>query len=667
MDIHRFNVLTATLLLLTMNATFANTSSNIIRTNTSEGIFFENDFIQWRHDKETGWLDGAFVKNGTGKNLIVTPLKTAILCFDEQKYCPVPLEPMGSTSVKWLEDGVIIRYRLGSTWLAGQGTTSAVDVKHEIHYTPLGTANHCVTLSCQEKIPHIFSVQILSMGLADHFDMLTWRPTLEAGVGIWAQNNTPAWRALHGGKRQSDMQAYNSKRLPLSFLVMKRGCEGIEFSLGSDLDEWNAYRTAEKPSCQEFQFAYDHAMHGYRLFVAPYNLRFDGILSGTRSFHFQLALPHVRKQMAPLRLAGKIPFGASGGRPFEQRWPTANELTKMAEHGYEILRVHNDADSFRNGIFWRDADYPPYPPDEMEKMNKCLEEVHRLGMRAVPYFSLKELHPDVKEFQLFANLWARRDETDGPLLYTRYPGGIWGVQMCLKSDWYAKRLQTIQEVLEKHPFDGVYFDWCMALECFGKNHADSWHWDYPEFIQLLEQIRKICPPHAEIYLHTSNVPSLVTENLATLLLTEEVAFSSINPEMFTPHVHFMNTTSRQICNMLPAETPSEDLTRLAMCALLHHATVADASDPFQKFYKTNLPWMKTVTKYTSHHAPGEGWGGVDSPTAGMAYYENDDEVLLVFANLSEKAQLIHWNLLPLGWTGETTLPPLQITTAIRRK
>ena len=239
--------------------------------------------------------------------------------------------------------------------------------------------------------------------------------------------------------------------------------------------------------------------------------------------------------------------------------------------------------------------------------------------------------------------------------------------MCLKSEWYKKRLDTIIQVLENHPFDGIYFDWCMALECFNDEHCGYWHWDNSEFVKLLTEVRQHCGDRSEFYLHTSNVPSMISENIATQLLTDEVAFPEIGPQMFTPHVHFLNTAPRQICDMLPAGHSEQEVQQLAMCALLHHATVATTSVAAQKLYADNRSWIGEVTKYRKHHAPGEGWGGINSESAGMAYYENDEEVLMVFANISGEARNVNWEIAPLGWNGTITLPPMQMVTLKRPK
>jgi hypothetical protein len=235
--------------------------------------------------------------------------------------------------------------------------------------------------------------------------------------------------------------------------------------------------------------------------------------------------------------------------------------------------------------------------------------------------------------------------------------------MCLKSGWYKKRLDTIRTTISNHKFDGIYFDWCMGLECFGKNHCDYWHWDGDEFIDLLVETRKLCGKEGEMYLHTSNVPSLVSENLATILLTEEVEFPAINPQMFTPHVHFLNTASRQICEMLPPTATATQRKQLALCTLLHHATVVSVEPPYKEVYGANLYWMDTVEKYTRHHAPGEGWTETSDERVGYAYYENEQgERLDVFANMAEEPLTVQWKATRDGRSGEITVPALSIVT-----
>ncbi len=62
------------------------------------------------------------------------------------------------------------------------------------------------------------------------------------------------------------------------------------------------------------------------------------------------------------------------------------------------MHLHNDGDVHRDGLFWRDGSYPPYPPAEMKKMDQVIATIYRHGMKTAPYFSNHELRQSTEEF-----------------------------------------------------------------------------------------------------------------------------------------------------------------------------------------------------------------------------------------------------------------------------
>ena len=184
---------------------------------------------------------------------------------------------------------------------------------------------------------------------------------------------------------------------------------------------------------------------------------------------------------------------------------------------------------------------------------------------------------------------------------------------------------------------------------------------------MLKWTRELVGPDGEIYLHMTHVPLLVAENMATLLLTEESVQPVINATMFTPHVNFMNTAPRSVCNMLENRTP-ENNRKVAMAALLHHASVAIKDDATIGLYKENREWMEAVTQYERHHAPGEGYTSADNPNVGVSFYESrDGSSMAVLANLSTEIVTVKYacdgKYAKQG--GTVTLKPLEMK-AIRK-
>ncbi len=60
-----------------------------------------------------------------------------------------------------------------------------------------------------------------------------------------------------------------------------------------------------------------------------------------------------------------------------------------------------------DGPFWHDSCYPTYDRENKKKMDWVIEQIHKRGMKIVPYFSLKELHPDAPEYKKFSEKWKR--------------------------------------------------------------------------------------------------------------------------------------------------------------------------------------------------------------------------------------------------------------------
>jgi hypothetical protein len=253
--------------------------------------------------------------------------------------------------------------------------------------------------------------------------------------------------------------------------------------------------------------------------------------------------------------------------------------------------------------------------------------------------------------------------------------GVFGAQMCLKSGWFQKRLETISEVLSKHPFQGVYYDWCTGSECVHEAHAKGRHWDNDKLLELLEWSHQQVGAAGEVYLHLTGTPCLAAENLASLVLTEESGYGLITPLMFTPHVHFLNNAPRQICNMLGTAANPDNIRRLLLCSILHHATVSSKETQFLDFY--GEPWMRNLGHYRRHSAPGEGKCHCTNENLGFALYWNNHEALAVFANISSETVTSDWqaeaqklpdNLIPQKFLeGKVTLAPLELQTKIIRR
>ena len=461
-----------------------------------------------------------------------------------------------------------------------------------------------------------------------------------------------------------------SAYLPASVLIFARGLEGIELALEDDLHNWD-YFGSKFAGRQQTYVNFSRVRRAYEIRICPLDCYHAGqSIEGDYTFDFRMSLPFVRQNITPLRPCASGLF--YNNRGFAKRWPSKDDVSAWQKAGVTMMRLHNDGNSFNNDIFWRDAAYPPYPLPEMAKMDEFLANAKAAGISVVPYFSCKEFHPDAAGFKEHAEEWSRLIDVDDTMIVNYCKGGVFGAQMCLESGWLQKRKDSIDEVLCKHAFNGVYYDWCTGFECVHEKHAKGRHWDNDKLLELLEWSYQRAGDDGEVYLHLTGTPSLAAENLASLVLTEESGYGLISPLMFTPHVHFLNNAPRQICNMLGTVANEDNNRRLLLCSILHHATVSTKEQQFLDFY--GEPWMQTLGKYRRHTAPGEGKCHTADENVGLGLYWNEGEILAVFANITKETVTTAWhidaaklldNAIPQqSLEGKITLRPLELQTKI---
>lgn len=582
-----------------------------------EEVFFENEYIRWIHDKNSGQLTGAVVKNGSGENLLAAPLLYSIICQEEGGNVDYTA---GAKSEKVIfgENSVITE----SPFVSPEGAVlPGAKLRHTIEYGNFGEAVHTLELTADKPIDDITAFRPVIFGVTSAIDQLGVRRRLDGGRGYWSFNPC-TWQHLSGGRKHSDAIPLLENHLPVSMTFLRSGCEALQFELEDNISAWELF-----PGYQEIVMIYDAEKKSYSIRCAAFSDLINETVEVPLCLKFRLSLPFVRKNIVPLRRASTMLYFRRG---FADRWPTEEDFKYMKKSGIDLLRLHCDGDSFNNGIYWRATIYPPFPEEEMKKMTECLENAHKYGIHVVPYFSLKEFHSDAPDYPANWELWGRKGFQDSRVR----TNGTFGAVMCLETDWKYKRRNSIAEVMSKHPFDGIYYDWCAGLECDNRAHGTAPHWDNDELLEHIKWTVENFKTAPERYLHLTHVSSLAVENAATMIITEELKFPELGPEMFSPHVHFLNIAPRQICDMIPKSTDIQK-RKLAMAALLHHATVSSNLEVFMDFY-ASLDWLDEVEQYTAHTAPGEGMVSCSDSDVGISAYWNDSEAMIVCANFNEE-------------------------------
>ncbi len=656
-----------------MPRSFAATPAPLACRREGDLIIVENAYIRWEHDlAQGGELSGAFVKNGTNTNLLVAPQTTSLCTWVRggwRQYHAYDTSHSPATDVELsTDDDGSATLRFASVCTDAEGETLlGVRVRHTIRFSPNGAATHTLEIEVDHDID-LGHVRIGTLALRDDFDRLAVRACSQASWAVELQNPCQ-WFDLVHAKSRTDLPAYRSRFLPLSMLFVKNGIEAIEMALGDDLASWDNLGTVF-PGLAQGSVCEQRNPWRYEAVFAPLDSPRAGniVKAGVHRIAYRLSLPFVRESIVPLALAGGL---LKHGGPFEDRWPSADEFQTLADAGVELLRVHNDGDVYGNGIFWRDAAYPPYPPAEMAKMDKALADAAAAGIDVVPYFSCKEWHPDAAGFAAKGESCARRVVTGEKFMETFFGTSLFGIQMCLESDWWRVRRDTIDQVLSNHAFKGMYYDWCMGLECINADHGGGHrHWDNDRLLDLVEWSRARAGADGRLYLHMTNVPSLAIENLGDMILVEESEYFEIFPEMFTPQVHFLNIAPRSICVMIPraSETPGK-MRALALAALLHHATLCigglKTAREALDLYRAHRADFEAFTHYRHHAAPGEGIASTGgSREVGMSVYWKDDAILGVLANLTPEPRHTAWTVTFNGrtYSGEADVPPLDLIT-----
>lgn len=602
-------------------------------------VVFENEFIRCSHDlSRGGGLFEAIVNNGSGKNMLAGIQYQAIGIYDGRSYHMYQTTEEPAKNVEIIEKDDLSGLRMVQYLSDSHGNRHPdVRIEYEIIYHPWGYAEHKLKFVCGKRIEPVGHVRIGSFSVVPDFDCCILRDGMERmrnPMGGCSARYLP----MYHGRKRADSPVEQNNSLPRSAILLRYGVEAIEWSMGDDLQAWEDLVCTD-PHWKQTFIGYNRIENNYEVRFCTLDCPQEGkyIESGTHELSFRMALPFVKRNIVPLRMLTTEMLRFD--RDFEHRWPTKEEIAEWQKLGATLMRLHNDCDRYQNGEFWRGGSYPPYSPEEMKKMDRFLADSNQVGIAVVPYFSVHEYHWQSPGFQENAEKWARRHSENGSFL----KNSGFGMQMCLKSDWSKKRRNDIDVVLKNHAFKGIYFDGCNGCECESREHASGSHWDNDSFLELLEWTHNRIGADGELYLHMTGVPNLAAENLATLVLTEELSRPRITSEMFTPHVHFLNVVSRQITDFYSDVSDTERL-KYALASFLHHAIVSSTHDVYLKFYGEHKDFFDTLPRYTRHSAPGEGKVSVDHPDAGASLYWNNSEMLLCLVNLSEDEIETEWEI-----------------------
>jgi hypothetical protein len=65
----------------------------------------------------------------------------------------------------------------------------------------------------------------------------------------------------------------------------------------------------------------------------------------------------------------------------------------------------NDGNRFKDVFFWRNDSYPPYPQEEMQKIEQVIDLCHKNGFKITPAFSCYDFSSTDEEFKKNEREW----------------------------------------------------------------------------------------------------------------------------------------------------------------------------------------------------------------------------------------------------------------------
>ncbi len=482
------------------------------------------------------------------------------------------------------------------------------------------------------------------------------------------QNGSCFWGRIRPGT-QFDVP-FQTRYIPRYLVWGNPGVEGIEWFVSDALEQWD-YQVAGQTGAGSATIHANVEPAGVAVSIDPlnldptFNLPHGGYstATGTYSFDYYLGIPILDGQ-------AHEPWWERSFNPGGGKWVSEEEVKHNAALGVGTMTLHDDGDANHDGLYWRDGDWPPYPPEQMKKMAEVIENCHKSGLKTVPYFSNHELNYGTKEIKTHGEEWGCKPDDQGTLR----PNLNWGALMCLKSGWLDFFKLTVDRALKNYPFDGVYYDWNQALYCNNPLHvgktsngvsaasglgalavSPTGHWDVDELLELMEWTRERVGPEGLIFVHNSMNPMLAVENFVNGVCTMEWGYGRISTAMPRPadlplEWNMVGARRRAVIEYgsLARDASAAVRQRFYLTALVTGVATWPASDGALELFKLLAP-LGNLAKYQFQDCRNESVS-LGSADCYAAVYSRPDEAWIVLANFQEVASkvrcIVHPQALP---------------------
>ncbi|MCY3018388.1 MAG: hypothetical protein NTW87_05065 [Planctomycetota bacterium] len=543
-------------------------------------VIVRNEYWEVQHDARQGgcWTSVRFF-NGTRKNLLAAPVSARVRNLD-----PHPTSDAGSpfffeskfernarVTIENLPSGDVAVVAAGTLRLK-TGEDIGVRYRQRYEYRAWGLVACELEIICPEGRDDIVEVcaveMILREGMTDAY--VREHPIRAAtsdllGMGTW-------YEVQSASASRNREAVYAARYVPVHIVCFERGREGIEFTCCSDIGGWDTAFCSD-PGLGYYEVRPSWGNPAETLIaLAPYCVvyrRNPTTIKGSQRLRYYFGLPFIKD-----RAAVGSPYVHAGT---DSHWLSDAELEGLAKTGIRLIRFHNDYRE--DGPFWHDGMYPPYDQPGMAELKRIIATAHRLGMKIIPYVSVKEFHPETPGCKENREQWRQQPGPKFPEMHTWYGTGEFGQLMCLESGWLEFRKKSLDIILSDLPWDGLYFDWTTPHCCRNPNHnGGRIHSDQDAFYDFMYYARQRIGPDGILATHLSGLPQVVVENMSALaLIFEDQNYSMPYPEpgKFPAQCEFMPITPRHLCGAPKAGTP--DARRTIMSGILSgHPAIATA-------------------------------------------------------------------------------------------
>ncbi len=636
---------------------------SVQRDDAAGKLVLSTPYYTIEHDlKQGGTLTKIALTHGRAKNLLVRPVGSSVqISSPEGKPASEQEAPSANTysdlfdrspSVSHSKDGdteiVTVKASLVDKNGASSGVTVSTTYRYRWGYIKIRkefqfpetkrTRNVCVLNT------------VLDPSLTDYGYRPNVRELMDPELFSWRAGQIRQWGKLRAGTH-FDLPV-QVRMLPRYFVFANPGVEGIEWFMSDDLHQWD-YQMTGIPgtgwaNAQTSTDPLGVAVSVYPVMLSSrYELPKGGAvnLKGSYAFDYYIGFPVLEGHAYKPWLNRS--FAVNKGE-----WVSEDEIKKNAADGVVTMHLHNDGDHHRDGMFWRDGSYPPYPPEEMKKMDAVLKTIKKYGIKTAPYFSNHELHQSTEEFEKHGEEWGRIVEDQNNLR----PNFYYGAHMCLKSGWYDFLKFSIDRVLKNHDFDGTYYDWHIAMFCNNPRHvgktsngvpggkglgapsiSETTHWDIDELIGLAEWTRQRVGPDGIMILHNTLVPMFATENFANYIVGMEFSYGRLSVSVPQPadvplEWQFAGARPRTVIGYgtIAREAPKRLHRAHALLTLMTSVAPWPAGDEALDLFKALKP-LGDIDRYQFEDYRNEAVK-VDDPAVMHAVYSRAGEAWVLLGN-----------------------------------